>query len=647
MNLLVRFYLGIGFVLLCAPTSVWAVIKISKVEFIGKSQPNQILVTANGPIEYEKIDNTADKQVILELKNAKLANKNAGRRLDTSSFNSKVTLISPYQVDGQDTVRIIVQFRDAAELELKTAGNRLIAGVDGSPDSALAESETASDDVSDSATKKSRSKSASVADTSSSASTAEPEQKDPSNALSDFEASAKTKEWVGRRITLQFRDTPVVDVFKLISEASGFNIILASGVGGNLSLSLVDVPWDQALDTILNILQLGAEKNGNILRIATLNQLNTERNQALQSRLQETQSSPRITRIFPISYADPGQLLSVLQRFASPPGGGAAASLNRDFLMIDQRTNSIIIQDTAESINRMAKMIELLDVPTPQVQIEAKIVEANENGAKSIGGAIGGGSSRFDQTSKGSSGGYAGIQLAGGAVGDPSVSNAVTSATTSADGNSSPSFGLAGGLRIAALANFRVNAFLNLIETEGKIRTVSSPKTVVLNRQRASITQGTPVLVPVSVQTGLGTVGQGFQVSNASLSLSVSPTVTNDGSVLMDLSVSSDTSQPLGTTGTSGVANRSVNTRVVTESGSTLVIGGVYTEREAKNEKGIPLLRKIPLLGMLFGSEEVVRSRSELFIFITPRILNEKESSGTVAPENPATAAGESSPNQG
>ncbi len=574
------------------------------------------------------------------MKNAKLANKNAGRRLDTSSFNSKVTLISPYQVDGQDMVRIIIQLRDEATFNVQSAGNKLVAGIDGEADAAVAEASGAGDSVSTSDKEKpSSSKKSSTASSSSSTHTEEAaDGKSPSETLSDFEQSQATKEWVGKRITLQFRETPIVDVFKLISEVSGFNIILSSGVNGNLTLSLVDVPWDQALDTILYVFQLGAEKNGNILRIATVAQLTGERNQALQSKLQESQNSPRITRIFPISYADPGQLVGMLGRFSSPAGSGPAASLNRDFIMVDQRTNSIIIQDTAASIDRMAKLIQLLDVPTPQIQIEAKIVEANEVGGKTITGALGGGAVKFDQSNNG---GYGGIQFAGGGIGDPQLSNPITGASAGVTENGTPSLGIASGFRIAALGNFRVNAFLNLTESEGKIRTVSAPKTVVLNRQRASITQGTPVLVPVSVQTGLGTVGQGFNVSNASLSLGVTPTVTNDGSVLMDLSVSSDTVQSIGTSGSTGIANRNVNTRVVTESGSTIVIGGIYTERESKNESGIPILRKIPLLGALFGRETMERGRNELFIFITPRILNEREvrggSSGSDSSGTPAT----------
>jgi type IV pilus assembly protein PilQ len=179
-------------------------------------------------------------------------------------------------------------------------------------------------------------------------------------------------------------------------------------------------------------------------------------------------------------------------------------------------------------------------------------------------------------------------------------------------------------LKIGALASTRLTALLNLAESEGRNRIISSPRTVVLNKQASTIVQGQPVLVPVIVQNPAnGSSIESTEVRSANLSLGVTPTVTNDGNIVMNLNISNDTPQDLGN-GRSGVANRNINTQVVAESGSTIAIGGIYTNTESESAAGIPGLRKLPLIGALFGTETKSVSRRELFIFVTPRVLNEE-----------------------
>jgi type IV pilus assembly protein PilQ len=607
-----NFALIIGIYLVSA--SAWSMTKITKVEFLGKSAPNQIIVSGDGPIEFEKIENTTDHQVILEIKNAKLAHSNVGRRLDASSFNSKVSLISPYNVAGQDAVRVIVQMREDATTSVVAQGNKLFMGVDGEPDTGVMAVASATE-----------SPGAEPSEGEAPLEASAPSESTESPTIKQFTDAQSNKVYIGRKITLQFRDAPVVDVFRLIGETSGFNIVLGPDVTGNITLSLIDVPWDLALDTVLNTLKLGAERTGSVMRVATLASITQEKQQILAAKAASEASAPRVTRIFPISYASPTSLVPLLQKFGAGNAGSGVANSRQDSILVDERTNSIVIQDISENIDRMAKIIELMDRPTPQVLIEAKIVEATEEFSKDLSGSLGAGTQ--DTTGR-----YFKGFSRNGDMRDPLTTGPLDTVSTA----SPPINQIGMGLKFNSLANFRLNALLNLNEAESKIKVISSPRTVVLNKEKASIIQGTPVLVPVTTLVNQVPI-LGSSVQSANLSLGVTPTVTNDGNVLLDLNVSSDTPKSIGE-GQSGIGSRNITTKVVAESGSTLVIGGVYTQSKTRNEGGIPFLRKIPLLGLLFGSQVDIDNKSELFIFITPRILNEKDSS--IASETQPPEAG-------
>ncbi len=612
----------------------FAAVKIQKIEFLGKSSPQQIRVIADGAMQIEKTENTGDQQIVLEIKDAKLANRNVGRAIDTSSFKGNVILVSPYESKDGQSVRVIVQLRKAVEANLEANGKQALLAIGGPADLAMiseAEAaagqapvdnpEAAKDSSANEASQASAGNSSdSLATQASDAETSTPEipNEPPKDALAQVEASIKDKKYVGRRITVNFKDADVVDVFRLIGDTSGFNMVIGSEVTGRVNLSLTDVPWDQVLDIVLTTLRLGAERNGNILRIATLQTLTQEKTQQLQAKTAAQASAPRVTRIFPISYAEPARLVPVLQRFGAGAAGSGDASATRDTILVDDRTNSIIIQDIQDNLDRMAKIIELLDRPTPQVQIESKIVEASENFQKSMSGQLGFGSVADNNRLYG----Y-GIAR-DGSFQDPLLSNPVSANSAATANPTNPANTLGLGMRLGRFMNVRLNSILSMNEVEGKLKVISSPRVVVLNKQAANIVQGQPVLVPTSVTNATtGAVGIGQTVASANLRLGVTPTVTNDGNIIMDLQVQSDVPKQLDATN-SGIANRSINTRVVTESGGTLVIGGVYSNSESTGESGFPFLRKLPLIGILFGSESKTIDRNELFIFITPRVINEE-----------------------
>ncbi len=438
--------------------------------------------------------------------------------------------------------------------------------------------------------------------------------------LEELLESRVTHTFSGKSISLKVRDANVADVFKLIGEASGFNVVLGKDVGGKISLSLDEVPWDQALDTVLRTLELGAERNNNILRIVTLKSLTDEKQQELSAALAVKANTPKVTRVFPVSYAALKDLTQALQKFSSVAGNGSGVSGASDPVIVqaDDRTNSIIVHDIPQNLDRMKKLIEILDTQTPQVMIEAKVVEASETFSKNLSGNLG-----IGDTNVAAFGSFAGGNPVDALVGSPGVF-ADGSAIGKASGAASAAngtFGFSPSLSFLS-STLRLNAVLGIGESESQAKVMAAPKTVVLNKQKASILSTTPVLTPALTATQNGPQST-LVVTQANLGLTVTPTVTNDASVLMDLNVSKDI--PVSLAGGSAVAQRNLQTQVLVESGTTLVIGGIYTSNSSHNASGFPILRDIPIIGWLFGNESNVNDREELLIFVTPRILNPKD----------------------
>ena len=628
--------ISIGLSLFFLPATALAVSTVNSIDFQTVDNSSQLVIQADGPVTYETQENAQDKLIVIELKGAKLGPK-ALRKLDTSSFNSRIDLISPYQPKDQpDTARIVLHLRDMASAEVTQDKNTITVTI---PNSGTAGAANAGAPPKDSPPESSAPP---VPQSPLAKSTTDAPPGDASDVkversnLDDFVENTETKRFTGKPITLQVRDTELADVLRLIGEASGFNIVVGDGVGGKITLSLIDVPWDQALDVILHTKRLGAERKANILRIVTLQNLTQEKEELFKAKEAAQKSAPRITRIFPISYADAPSLVSILNGFGkSGPSGapqfggsqqtGAVAQVSGP-VQVDSRTNSLIVQDIPENIERMKKLIELLDTQTPQVMVEAKVVEASETFAKTIQGSLGFGSSTTANPQ--AFGSFAGgnpldplLGTPGGTGNSVFSSGAIAGGTSAAVGppaTASGTFGLSPSISfIPGIA--RLNALLNFGETENDLKVISAPKLVVLNKKQASILQGTPVLVPQTQNVPGLPASTINTVQNANLSLDVTPTVTNSGSVHMILKISRDVANA------STVAPRNMNTEVLVDSGTTLVIGGIYTSQTTHNETGMPILKDLPILGWLFGTKSDSNQRSELFIFITPRVINEEE----------------------
>jgi type IV pilus assembly protein PilQ len=604
---------------------------VTSIDFKGTPSGGELAIKANGAVTFEKQDNPQDKQIIIDLKGAKLS-KAANRKVDTSSFPGQVKLISPYQLEGQeDAVRVVVQLRDNVKAEASQDGNviRVKIGSASSDDQAAAEQPSPPAAVSPIAASAPQEPAAPVPDADSASTETAAAGAGNQDKLTRVLEARETGRFSGKPITLQVRDADINDVLRLISDASGFNIVVGDDVKGRITLALDNVPWDQALDVVLKTMKLGAERNNNLLRVVTLTALTAERQQELAAKKAALANAPMVTKIFPVSYADPAELAKTLNSFSSGSTGASqglalpsatAAGLTSSsvaLIQIDKRTNSLIVQDTVEHVEKIRKLVQLLDTETPQVMIEAKVIEASETFTKSIGGSLGFGNSTGSTQFLSA---FNNANPTDALIGTPGVFANGAAVNTGVAGQSnfgvSPTLSFIPGIQ-------RLNAVLNLAETEATIKVVSSPRTVVLNKQTATVLQSTPVGIPTTTISN-GTVITTLNVVQANISLNVTPTVTNDGSVQMDLNL--DRGVPVNLQNQAqGVANRSLVTKVLVESGTTLVIGGVYTMNTDHASSGFPFLRKIPILGFLFGNESDNTTRSELFFFITPRILNPKE----------------------
>ncbi len=604
--------------------SSFSAAKITSIDFIGTAEPHQLIIKADQPLTIQKQENPDAKQITLEIENAAFANKNVSRSMDTSSFNSNISMISPYTVDGKDSVRIVLQLKEMTSVDVNQNGGATM--VIFNPPSGTGSVAAASESPGEMPTlppppgeaKEAPKPPANVSENigMNSPELGDPRLKNPQ--LDQFMESQKTRHYIGRPITLQVKDADISDLFRMISEASGFNIVISDGVIGKLSLNLIDVPWDLALDVVLSTYRLGAERQDNVLKVLPLEALTRSKNDALQAKLAAENSAPRITRVFPISYATTLDIQRLLRSVGAAGSSGSFSSgstLAKGVVEVDNRTNSVIVQDIPDNIERMKKLIEILDVQTPQVMIEGKVVEASEQFTKTLQGSIGSsfgvGADATDQAFVS----MAGQSPTAGLTSSISGTGQINTANNGALGIST---------RLSFIPNFdRLTATLAIGESTNDVKVVSAPKTVVLNREEANVLESTPVLIsnPIFQNGQLVSISQ---VAQAILSLRVRPTVVNDGNVLMEVYLSRDVPQSVGG-GQSAVANRNMTSKVIVESGTTLMIGGIYTSGKRGVEAGVPILKDIPILGALFGNKTHSVEKRELFFFITPRILNEKE----------------------
>jgi type IV pilus assembly protein PilQ len=625
---------------------------VNRIEFADEAAgKSALIIGTTRPVQYElqKVD---DKRVNLRLLNTNVPEPHR-RALITTRFESAVDRVTPGQ--GRNETVVAIDLRENVAYSAEQVGNviriefaasaippkpyesaeapawkasSVPAGIDGPKDTAISTSLAAQPQA----------LRTSVKSEPPAAKGTVVEQRDNRDFSQDFDLNRqaikdpysgreskvqyyqeqKTKLYSGEKISLDFFETDLKNVFRILKEVSGQNFAIDKDVAGKVTLSLEKpLPWDQVLDLVLKMNQLGKTEEGDVIRISTMATLASEERQLAEKRVAYYKAKlmeSHITAFFTLNYADAEEVYrsGILPLYGARPDtatlgvkatpGEADKTGNQEFsgsVSVDKRRNMLIVTDTPAAVKRIKELVEKLDVVTPQIIIEARIVEANSTFTREIG---------FD---------WGTISLEafkiGGAVKLGPTTMQANNIPSTFSGNNTLGFNFT---TIEGLNFSIVDAKLTASELEGKTNIVSSPKISTLNGREAIIKQGVEVPYLERDSSGNATV----KFKNVDLLLKVTPTVSGDDRVTMKIFITkNDVIDP--TAPEPALSTNEANTNILVENGDTIVIGGILKDAKKFSEGGIPGLRKLPALGWLFRSEKVENSKNELLIFITPRVV--------------------------
>lgn len=458
-----------------------------------------------------------------------------------------------------------------------------------------------------------------------------PEDKSP--------AKAKSQIYTGNKISLDFQDIEVRRVLQLLADFTGINMVAADTVQGNITLRLKDVPWDQALDIVLKTKNLDKRRNGSVIWIAPVSELIKSEEEEAKAIAQSIKLSPIQSEYIKLSYAKAIDILKLIEDSRDGKGAMANRTSNSDSLALesllsprgsavaDTRTNTLIVNDTAQNIDKIRKMVDLLDVSVKQVMIEARIVSASTDFTKEMGvkwGILSQGITRNNDLLVGGSdttlwnlrkpekdsdtGGWK------YEIERPDNLNVDLGAVT--PGASRIAFGL------ISLSDFMLDLELSAVQADGYGEVISTPKVMTADKQSAKIESGTQIPYASSSGGGANAVPK-TEFINATLSLDVTPSITPEGKVMMKLNITKDAPGQPTPTGQLTINKNSIDTNVLVDNGETVVLGGIFEQENLNSQTKVPFLGDIPYLGKLFRRDTKKDSKRELLIFVTPRIVND------------------------
>lgn len=439
------------------------------------------------------------------------------------------------------------------------------------------------------------------------------------------------KEFKGERLTLNFQDIETRAVLQLLAETSGQNIVVSDTVRGNVTLRLQNVPWDQALDIVLRTKGLDKRQEGNVIYIAPAEELAAREKQLLESQKSLTELAPVRTEYLQVNYAKASDLASLIRT-----QGKASLLSERGSVSIDARTNTLLLQDTADRLADIRRLVSTLDIPVRQVLIEARVVIVSDDFSRSLGVRFGG---AFVGNYGSSDGlmyvGSRGLNSADGSRGP--IINPTSPGGVGIDGSqvatppvndrylvNLPIANPAGRLALTLLdTDYVVDLEITAAQTEGRGEIVSAPRVITANGKEASIEQGVEIPYQESASSGATTT----QFKKAVLSLKVTPQITPDDRVILDLTVNKDSVGQVVPSATGGfvpsIDTREISTQVLVNDGQTVVLGGILETERRDTVNKVPYLGNIPGLGALFRSKQKTDNKDELLIFVTPKILRE------------------------
>jgi type IV pilus assembly protein PilQ len=435
----------------------------------------------------------------------------------------------------------------------------------------------------------------------------------------------------GEKLSLNFQSIEVRSLLQVIADFTNFNVITSDSVTGTVTLRLQDVPWDQALDIILQSKGLGMRKTGNVLWIAPKDEINAKEKIDLESAAALQNLEPLRTQSFQMNYTKAAEVAAQLTATGGGTGVGASSSRllsPRGSVISEARTNQLFVTDIPSKLEQVQQLMAKLDIPVRQVLIEARIVEASDTFGKSLGVKLGGSDLRAQQGGDGgySLGGdnrvafgtsYGNAVASSGAGGTVDLTSGFVNLPAIGQGGYSPAtFALS---IFSSAANRFLNLELSALEADGKGKVVSSPRVVTADQIKALIEQGTEL--PYQVASSSGATSIAFRKAN--LKLEVTPQITPEGNVILSLDINKDT---VGQSTAAGFAinTKHIQTQVLVENGGTVVIGGIFEMTETDSETKVPVLGDLPGVGNLFKSRSRVANKQEMLVFITPKVIADK-----------------------
>ena len=421
--------------------------------------------------------------------------------------------------------------------------------------------------------------------------------------------------YTGERLSLNFQDIEVRAVLQLIADFTGLNMVASDTVHGNVTLRLKNVPWDQALDIILKSKGLGMRKDGNVILVAPQEEIAAREKLELEASKQIEELAPLSTEFIQVNYAKADELAKLIK---AKENNLLSARGN---VSIDARTNTLIVQDVAASLESIRSMVAKLDIPVRQVLIESRIVNADESFAKDLG--VNFGFSKNTGT-RGDMSTQSGTLVVGGGQAGNTDYGGGTAFVTGSNENlmvSLPVAGATGSLKLAygIIGSYLLQLELSAALAEGRGEDIASPKVITANQREAVIESG--VEIPYQQATSSGATSVSFK--KAVLALRVTPQITPDDRVLLDLEVNQDTRGSPDVLGVPPINTRNVSTQVLVDNGETVVLGGVYSQSKNNSLDRVPFFGDLPYVGFLFKRTSETKTKSELLIFVTPKILKE------------------------
>ena len=425
--------------------------------------------------------------------------------------------------------------------------------------------------------------------------------------------------YAGEKLSLNFQNIEVRALLQVIADFTNFNVVTSDTVTGNVTLRLKDVPWDQALDIILQAKGLGLRKSGNVILIAPKDELAAKEKVELEAKAQIASLEPIRMQAFQLNYTKAEDVAKGLSGQQTSGGSGATTKILsvRGSVISESRTNQLFVTDIPAKLEEIQALITKIDVPVRQVLIEARIVEAGDTFGRSLGAKLG--YSNLPASGRVNVGGnYSAIGYQTGQAPQVDFSNTqfVNLPAAQENGFNAATFAVS---LFGSAANRFLNLELSALEAEGKGKIVSSPRVITADQVKALIEQGEEL--PYQTATSSGATALQFRKAN--LKLEVTPQITPEGNVILDVDVNKDS---VGRSTTAGFAidTKHVRTQVLVENGGTVVIGGIFTQTDKDDVTKVPLLGDIPLLGYLFKTRTRSSAKTELLVFITPKVINDR-----------------------